>query len=109
MDHARAFGHARDMDSALLQADLLLSGLHDGIGSKYGARGILEMIGSEALDQFRQSVHDQMRVELDADDAGGRWKDLFGWHMQVFRDGIAACQRDTIAGARGTIRIAGVD
>ena len=94
----------------MLQPDLLLRGLHHRVGGQDRARGVFETIlGEPGPDQLRQSIQDQMRVELDADHAGGGGKDLFRRHVQLFRDGIAARQRDTVAGSSCAIGIARVD
>ncbi len=101
MNHAGAFGHPRDVDGALLQTHLLVRGLHHQIGGQNGARGVFEAIGRQARDQRRQRVHDQMLIQLDADHASGRRKNLHGRHVQMLRRGLAAGQRD-----RSPVRVA---
>ena len=51
MDHAGALGHAGDLDGAVLQAHLLMRGLHDQVGGEDGARRVFEAIRRQSSDQ----------------------------------------------------------
>ena len=109
MDHAGAFGHPGDPYRAPPESQFAVRDFHHRVGSQDRARDVIETSRGQALNQFRQSVGDEARFQLDADHACGGWENLCGGDAQVFTHCVAASQCHAVACSGSAIRVARVD
>src|SRR5579872_702364 len=109
LDHAGALGHAGDAHKAMIELDDGGGRFRDDVGGHDGACDVFEAIVGKAADELWDGVDDQVRVELDADDAGGCGQDLFDRSVQLFGHGFGGDSGDGFPGSSGAVSIAGVD
>ena len=97
------------MNRPAFQTHLAVRGLHHSVGGEDRPGGVFKATRRESRGKIGYGVHDQMRVQLHADHARGRGKNLRWRNVEIITHGIATSQRDAIARLRGAIGIAGVD
>ena len=108
VDHAGPLGHAGHAHRAPPQRDLHGGGLGDQVRGHDGARGVLETVRAQAVNQARQRVHDLAAVHLHADDPRGGRQHLRRPQREQLRGRLARGQRHAVARARGAVGVPGV-